>query len=199
MKRAVMAAAGLAALLAATGAPAFAQTSQNPTNQMNQMTRPGTMKSTGQMMNGTQANQPGGTESARSFVTDAIQGDMAEIQIGKLAQTKGATPGVRAYGETLASDHTNAERQAMTVANSMGLTPPSQPKPEAQRTYERLSKLSGRTFDRAFLRAMVEDHQKDIREFQAQAKAGSAPASTLARQQLPTLEAHLKIAQSLEE
>lgn len=196
MKRAVMAAAGLAALLAATGAPAFAQMSQNPTNQMNQ---PGPMKSTGQMMNGTaQANQPGGTESARSFVTDAIQGDMAEIQIGKLAQTKGATPGVR-DGETLASDHTNAERQAMTVANSMGLTPPSQPKPEAQRTYERLSKLSGRTFDRAFLRAMVEDHQKDIREFQAQAKAGSAPASTLARQQLPTLEAHLKIAQSLEE
>lgn len=190
MKRAVMAAAGLAALLAATGAPAFAQMSQNPTNQMNQP---------GQMMNGTaQANQPGGTESARSFVTDAIQGDMAEIQIGKLAQTKGATPGVR-DGETLASDHTNAERQAMTVANSMGLTPPSQPKPEAQRTYERLSKLSGRTFDRAFLRAMVEDHQKDIREFQAQAKAGSAPASTLARQQLPTLEAHLKIAQSLEE
>jgi putative membrane protein len=66
---------------------------------------------------------------------------------------------------------------------------------QAQQEYD---KLSGNEFDTEFAHYMVEDHQKDFDDFQKEAEAGDAKVSPLAKQQLPTLEKHLKTAQSLE-
>ena len=53
-------------------------------------------------------------------------------------------------------------------------------------------------FDKAFIDQMVDDHQKDINEFQDEAKAKNGQVSALARKQLPTLKKHLATAQSLQ-
>jgi putative membrane protein len=45
---------------------------------------------------------------------------------------------------------------------------------------------------------MVEDHQKTIAEFKAEADAGSGAVAGMAKAQLPTLEKHLTTAQSLQ-
>jgi putative membrane protein len=135
--------------------------------------------------------------SDQEFVTNAIQGDMAEVQIGQLAETKGASDGVRNFGQMLAMDHDNAKAAALNVANSLGVTPPTAPKPEAQDEYNKLSSLSGAAFDAEFVRAMIADHQKDIQEFQDEASSGNGPASKMASDQLPTLQKHLAAAQAL--
>jgi len=44
---------------------------------------------------------------------------------------------------------------------------------------------------------MVDDHKKDISDFKDEAKTGGKVVAKLAKQTLPTLEKHLKIAQSL--
>lgn len=134
----------------------------------------------------------------KQFVTDAISGDIGEIEFGQLAQARGATPGVRDFGRTLESDHGQARLQMTAVATSLGVTPPTGAKSEAREEYKKLSSLQGAAFDAEFLRAMVEDHQKDIQDFQAEAKTGSGPAPKMAAQQLPTLQKHLMTAQSLE-
>jgi putative membrane protein len=136
-------------------------------------------------------------KASQKFVTEAIQGNLAEIAVGKLAQQKGQSDGVRSFGAQLVSDHTAANDKAMSVAQSMGVSPPSEPNKKQKAVYDRLSKLSGENFDREFAKAMVDDHKNDIREFEKEAKKKNDPAAEFANQTLPTLRKHLEMAQSL--
>lgn len=130
------------------------------------------------------------------FLKQAIQGDNSEIQLGQLAENQGASQGVKDFGRTLEQDHTQAREQAAQVAKQVGVTPPQAMMPEARQEKAKLSRMHGAAFDREFARYMVNDHKKDIRKFEQQA-AGKGPTAQLARQTLPTLKKHLKMAESL--
>lgn len=134
---------------------------------------------------------------ADAFIQKAIEGNLAEIKVGQLAQQKGASEGVRHFGTVLEQDHSTANQQAMSAASSMGVTPPAEPSPKEQAIYQHLASLSGKEFDKAFVKAMVKDHKKDIREFKKEAKASNGPASSYAQTSLPTLQKHLQLAESL--
>ena len=137
-------------------------------------------------------------ESPDTFIEHAIQGDNAEIQLGRLAQQKGQSREVRDFGRQLANDHQQARTEALDVARSMRLRQPNQElMPEAQREYDRLQRLSGEEFDREFLRIMIQDHRQDVQNFQDEASARNGRVSRLAQNQLPTLQHHLDMAQSI--
>lgn len=135
---------------------------------------------------------------ARHFLNDAIKGDNSETRLGQLIASRGASPAVRSFGDTLASDHTQARAQAASVARRMGVAVPSAMAPEARAEYAKLQRLHGAAFDREVKRYMINDHQKDIAKFQAQARSGDRRTADLARAQLPTLRKHLQIAESLQ-
>jgi putative membrane protein len=135
--------------------------------------------------------------ASQAFLKKAIQGNLAETQLGELAQEKGASDGVRSFGQTLATDHSTANEQAMAAAQEMGVTPPKEPTKEKKALYQKLSKLSGEAFDRQFVQAMVSDHKKDIADYQKEAKQKDA-AGSYAGDTLPDLQKHLEIAQSLQ-
>jgi putative membrane protein len=143
-----------------------------------------------------QARTPDVTEANRAFVKEAVQGDLAEIQIGKLAQEKGASEKVKQFGQRLESDHSANLEKARALAESLGVTPPSGPNANQKATYDKLSRFSGSRFDRRFAKKAVQDHKKDIKAFQQESKR-SGPAADFAKQTLPTLQEHLKIAKSL--
>ena len=105
--------------------------------------------------------QPGQT-----FITKAIEGNLAEVQLGQLAQQKGASDGVRNFGQQLVADHTAANQRATAVAGQMGVTPPSEPSKQHKAIYDRMAKLAGDAFDRQFVKHMVDDHKKDVAEYQ---------------------------------
>jgi putative membrane protein len=136
--------------------------------------------------------------SPSDFVTDAIKGDNSEIQLGKLAQDQGGSEAVKNFGRMLADDHSKAKDQASEVAQQIGVTPPSDISAEGQEQMQKLKGLKGAAFDSEFASISVEDHQKDIAKFRAEAKAKNGPASQLAAEQLPVLRKHLKMAESLE-
>ena len=67
-----------------------------------------------------------------------------------------------------------------------------------QAVVDRLSKLSGAEFDRAYSTEMLEDHQEDVKEFQKQANSASDPdVKSFASNNLPTLQEHLKMARDM--
>jgi putative membrane protein len=138
----------------------------------------------------------GKTSAEQKFMTDAMQGDMAEVQMGKLAQQKSSNDKVKQFGEKLVADHGANLDKAKSLAQSMNMTPPTGPSAKQKAMYEKLSKLSGSKFDRAFAKSMVTDHKKDIKEFQKESKK-SGEAADFAKQTLPTLKEHLQIAESL--
>jgi putative membrane protein len=143
-----------------------------------------------------QAQSAGSSHANQIFMNKAMQGDLAEIQIGKLAQQKGTNEKVKRFGEKLVADHGANLEKAKSLAQSMGVTPPTAPNAAQKASYDRLNKLSGSEFDRKFAANMVQDHKKDIKEFRHESRKSGASAD-FARQTAPKLQQHLRIAESL--
>jgi len=135
-------------------------------------------------------------QSPSDFVTDAMKGDNSEIKLGQLAAAKGNSSAARAFGKTLVADHTKAKQAMANAASAMGVTPTDDASAEALAELTKLSSMSGPAFDREFARYMVSDHEKDIKEFEAQADSNDK-TSAIAKQQLPDLRKHLTMARAL--
>ncbi len=141
-----------------------------------------------------QNRKPNATDDA--FVRQAIQGDMAEVQIGQLAEQKGENQQVKQFGRTLATDHGENLEKAKSLAQKIGVTPPNSVSVKQKATYDKLSKLSGEQFDRRFARDMVREHKKDINAFDRESKKSGAVAD-FAQNTVPVLKKHLEMAESL--
>ena len=89
------------------------------------------------------------------FIRDAIQSNLAEIQLGQLAQAKTQSAEVKSYAQMLVTDHSASNEQAEKVAKQIGITVPTELSVSQKVTYNRLSKLSGTAFDRAFVAEMI--------------------------------------------
>lgn len=143
------------------------------------------------------ASSAAGAAPASKFLHDAIKGDNSETHLGQLIASRGASAAVRSYGRTLARDHSSARAQAAAVARRMHISVPAAMMPEARLEHAKLERLRGRAFDREVRRYMIDDHRKDISDFQDQARHGEPRTAALARAQLPVLRKHLRLAQSL--
>jgi putative membrane protein len=138
------------------------------------------------------------TASERMFIRKAAEGGKAEVELGKLAQEKAASPEVKQFGERMVNDHSKANDQLKEVAQKEGVTLPTKLDAKDAATKARLEKLSGEAFDRAYMKDMVADHAKDVREFKNEAKNGKDPdVKNFAAQTAPTLEDHLKEAKNI--
>jgi putative membrane protein len=134
--------------------------------------------------------------ASQKFLKEAIEGNFAEVQMGQLAQKQGSTDGVRSFGQMLEKDHSDANKKAVDVANSLGMTAPTEPSKKQKTDYDKMSKMSGAQFDKAFARHMVADHKKDIKEYERASKLKDA-AGPYASETLPVLRKHLDAAQAL--
>src|SRR5215467_13195626 len=113
-------------------------------------------------------------KDSQKFIKAAIQGDIAEVDVGKLAQEKGQNEAVKQYGAMLVKDHGEHKAKAEQVASEIGVTPPTGSSFGEKATYAKLKVLSGATFDRSFAKSMVKDHQDDIKEFRKEAAKSDA-------------------------
>lgn len=139
-----------------------------------------------------QAKDPPGAK----FIKEAIQGNLAEVEMGRLAQANAQSADVKSFGQMLQQDHAQNNQQATAVAQQMGVTPPTEPSKKQKADHAKMAKLTGDKFDKAFVRHMIADHKKEIAAFRKQAKKKDATAD-YASQTVPALEKHLETAQSL--
>src|SRR3569833_1244730 len=120
------------------------------------------------------ANAPTSAQDfgARAFVSNALEGGMAEVQLGQLAQQKSQSNDVKQFGAKMVNDHGQmGEKWFKPVAQQMGISEPSGPSKKDKKEIEKLQGLSGDEFDREYIAMMVKDHQKDLKEFQTQAES----------------------------
>jgi putative membrane protein len=99
----------------------------------------------------------------------------------------------------MADDHGKASDELKQLAQQKGLTLPADLDPKHKALRDRLAKLNGADFDKAYASEMVKDHRKDVADFKRQANAAKDPdLKSWAGKTLPTLEEHLKQAQDME-
>jgi putative membrane protein len=96
----------------------------------------------------------------------------------------------------MVDDHSKANDELQSLAKTKNITLPSDLDSKDKALRDRLSKLSGAAFDRAYMNAMVTDHRKVASEFKRESTAGKDPdVKAFASKTLPTVEEHLKLAQ----
>jgi putative membrane protein len=131
------------------------------------------------------------------FLATAAQGDMAEVQMGKLAQTQGKSSAVKSYGKMLATDHGAHAEKVAALAKTRHVTLPTTVSAAQKADYDHMASLRGADFDTAFKGHMIADHKKDIALYKTQTSANDAAVAALAKTTLPVLEKHLASAEKL--
>jgi len=140
----------------------------------------------------------GMTMTDTTFVKKAARGGLAEVELGKLATEKASSEDVKKFGQRMVDDHGKANDQLKQVASEEHITLPEGLSAKDKATKDRLEKLSGAQFDRAYMRDMVKDHRQDVAEFEHASKSAHDPAvKSFATQTLPTLQDHLKEAERI--
>jgi putative membrane protein len=137
-----------------------------------------------------------GSPADNQFIMRAAQGGMAEVELGKLAQERGSSDAVKQFGKRMVDDHGKANEELMRIAQSKGVTVSTSLDSKSQSMKDRLSKLNGAAFDRAYMSEMVKDHRTDVAEFQKESNSGrDAEVKAFAAKTLPTLQEHLRMAE----
>jgi len=138
-----------------------------------------------------------GAQSAdQPFVTKLAGVGMAEVEIGTLAKDKASSREVKAFAQRMIDEHTKAGNELKAIADRKHLAWPAALPADAVALKDRLAKLSGAAFDRAYIDAMVEGHGKALTEVRAEAQSGADPdVKAWAMKASSTVQAHLTHAQ----
>ena len=111
----------------------------------------------------------------KTFVMKAGQGSLAEIQMANLALKKSKNADVKAFAQKMVDDHTKLIADMKPFANQMGVPPPTKVPADAMQEEARLRVLSGDSFDKEYITAMVADHHKDLGEFMTERDSTANP------------------------
>jgi putative membrane protein len=133
----------------------------------------------------------------QEFIKHAAVGGMAEVKLGELAEQNAQSDAVKSFGKRMRDDHSQANSELAQLAAQKNVTLPKDVDAKHKATYDRLSKLKGADFDRAYMDAMLQDHRHDVAEFQSAAKSSDPDVQAFASKTLPTLQSHLEEAQQI--
>jgi putative membrane protein len=170
------------------------------------------------------AEPPASASDARQFINEMAVAGMAEVKLGQMAADRAASSDVKAFGQMMVKDHSQANDELKQVASQLKVQPPAELDKKHQDLADRLSKLQGADFDREYTAAMVQGHEEVVAKLRARAgnrltsseaatsdrPAGAGAVGTTgtganeqaltqwAAKALPTVQQHLERAQDLQ-
>ena len=129
-----------------------------------------------------------------AFMNDVAPGGLAEVELGRLALRQATSKEVKQFAERMIADHSKAGEELKQLAQQKKVMLPQEVNPTHQEIMGKLSKLKGAEFDREYVKAMIEDHEKDVTAFESVTKgAVDADVKAYAMKTLPTLKEHLQM------
>jgi putative membrane protein len=193
-RRLVTAAAGLALIL--TAAPTgllHAQVTQDTTKKPPWDLPPSPPRTR------TPSTQATGTVVADSgYIREAASLNQAEVRLGTMAEQRASNTAVKQFAQQMVADHSSMGQQWTSLAAQNGLPTSVFLNSIQQQTADQLSKLSGADFDRAYMSAMVADHEQAAGTLQRIGTyAQSAEVKRLAASGVSATEQHLSLARQV--
>jgi len=133
------------------------------------------------------------------FLVNAASGGMMEVRLGELAKENSRNQRVKNFGALMVRDHGEGGEKLKKLAATKNVTLPANISNDQQKEKDDLQKKTGDEFDRAYVNMMVDDHNKDIKDFEKAAKDATDPdVKTFAAHHLPMLYMHLDSAKNLQ-
>jgi putative membrane protein len=127
------------------------------------------------------------SEKDKTFIRKAAKGGAMEVAMGRLAEQNGQSEDVKSFGKRMVTDHSKANDELKKIAAEKSVKFP-----------EKEPKVSWSS-DKAYMDAMVKDHEKDLAEFQQEASSGSDPdVKKFAEETAKTVQEHLDLAKQIQ-
>jgi putative membrane protein len=138
------------------------------------------------------------TQMDRQWAMKTAQNGIAEVELGRLAQEKGSSAHVKDFGRRMVEDHSKANDELKAIASRKGIDLPAATDAKHKAAIDRLSKMSGVQFDRAYIQEMRKEHKHDVAHFEKGSNSlHDADLKSFAANTLPKLREHLKQAQEM--
>jgi putative membrane protein len=143
------------------------------------------------------SDKPAAADSA--FMMKAADGGMTEVELGKVAEKNGQKDDVKKFGADMVKDHGKANDDLKSVAGKMNVTLPDKVSAKHQAKIDQMSKMSGDAFDIAYIKGMVEDHEKTVADFEkASGTVKNADLKKFIDDTLPVIKGHLEMAKKMQ-
>ena len=180
-------------IIASAGALALASCGQETETERNVTTTTPTT-----VVNDTVA--PVESSPGQSFANTAAASDAFEIASSNLAATKAHSAAVKAFAKQMVKAHTDSTAKLKTAAGGAApaIVPDPALIPERQQSLDTLNALDGAAFDKAYVAAQVDAHEKTLAALKDYSASGDVPTlKSFAAGLVPIVTAHLNMAKSL--
>lgn len=134
-----------------------------------------------------------------------VAANTVDINAGKLAEKQAHDKQVRSFGKQMVTDHTGVNKQATELVNKLKLQPEESDaskklKEDGDTTVNRLKKLKGKDFDKAYIDNEVTYHQAviDMMDKTLVPDASNAELKDLLKKVRPAFIAHLDHAKTIQ-
>jgi putative membrane protein len=136
----------------------------------------------------------------KEFVARVVESTSSEIKLAELADARAANAEVRKFARKMSDEHTKCRKDLLEKAGDLKIAVVTGLSKEHQDAMKRLGELKGAEFDRAYLKNVMERHEKTINLFHGQIKLGTnQKITTFAEKTLPMLQAHLEEASKIQQ
>ena len=125
-------------------------------------------------------------------ISHIAQSGMAEVKLGELAEKKASGAEVKEFAHHMVTDHGKANNELKTAAKEASVKLPADCNADQKATYESLSKLSGKEFDKKYISEMVKGHAKAVEAVGAESTEGTGVLKAWAEKTLPVIKEHQK-------
>lgn len=139
-----------------------------------------------------------GPANDKAFLKKAMEGNLAEVQMGQLALQKSNDDQVKQFAQRMVDDHGKMQDDLKPAAQQLGVKVPDAPSKGAMKNMYKMKALSGDAFDQAYIKDMVKDHKEDDKDFKQEAQMTQSPQmKQLVTQSDQTIESHLQQIQQI--
>lgn len=147
-----------------------------------------------------QKKSSGSSLSDQQFVNFAGQTDMVDANLAQLARTVAPSQPIRDYAQKLVTDQTDDFQALSKIARQSRLHVPSAIDKDHDRTMiDPFQRVKGATFDRRFVREMIEEDTRAIEIYKKESAHAQTPAlRSYAAEALPILRGDLSEAMKIE-
>lgn len=136
--------------------------------------------------------------TSNSFVDNAAEGGITEIEAGKLALQKSSSADVKTFAQHMVTEHTKANQELANLAKKLDIEVPDDAA-LTDKAKKAILEMRDESFDEAYANNQVAAHEKTVELFKKESvSSDNAELKAFATKTLPTLEAHLKAAKDLQ-
>jgi putative membrane protein len=121
------------------------------------------------------AEQTQYANSDREFLEHALATNELELQLGRLATERAASPEVKAMGQKMVQKHTELGQQLAELARQSGGSANPALSSDQRATVDRVASQSGAAFDSVFKQTVDAEHRKELAMYRDEASRATSP------------------------